>query len=162
MAVVIIPDNGHAIGLRGRGRPQADSDGVSAAAHGYSIHAIMTYREDMADEIIPGLENMRGTPSVCEFDADLKPFPDYFFVAAQGKSIRAIWRTWRIWPGLSSLTWRSRVARHWSTRSMPTSGRFRRSFRRGSWIFHPCHHDVPGGYGRGDHQPSRVLGEHGR
>ena len=36
-----------------------------AAAHGDSIRAIMTYREDMADEIIPGLDNMRGTPLVC-------------------------------------------------------------------------------------------------
>ena len=69
-----------------------------AAAHGDSIRAIMTYREDMADEIIPGLDNMRGTPLVREFDADLELFPDYLLVAAEGKSIRAIGRAWRIWP----------------------------------------------------------------
>ena len=47
--------------------------------------------------------------------------------------------TWRMLPMMSSLTWRSRVALHWSTSSMPTSSRFRMSFRRGSWQFHPCH-----------------------
>ena len=45
---------------------------------------------------------------------------------------------------LSSLTWRSRGVRLWSTRSRPTSGRFRRSFRRGSWKFHPCQQDLKG------------------
>ena len=45
----------------------------------------------------------------------------------------------------SPLAWRSRLRLHWSTGSMPTSSRFRMSFRRGSWQFHPCHRGVFGG-----------------
>ena len=46
---------------------------------------------------------------------------------------------------MSSLTWRSRTALHWSTSSMPTSSRFRMSFRRGSWQSHPCLREILGG-----------------
>ena len=36
----------------------------------------MKYLEDIADDVIPGLEIPIGTPLVYELDADLKPIPN--------------------------------------------------------------------------------------
>ena len=118
------------------------------AAHGNSIRAIVRYLEDIADDVIPGLEIPIDTPLVYEVKADLKPFPNEFFVAAHGNSIRAIVKYLEdiaddVIPGLEIPS-----GTPWSTSSMPPSSRFRMSFRRGSWQFHPCHHEVLGGYYR--------------
>ena len=82
---------------------------------------------------------------VYELDADFTPIPNEFFVAAHGISIRAIVEYLEdtagdVIPGLEIPSSTPR-----STISTPTSGRFRKGFRRGSWQFHPCHHEVLGG-----------------
>ena len=55
----------------------------------------MKHVEDIADNVIPGIEIPSGTPLVYELDADLKPIPNDCSVAAHGNSIRATmaWRS---------------------------------------------------------------------
>ena len=50
---------------------------IFVAAHGNSIRAIVKYLEDIADDVIPGLEIPRYS-MVYELDADLKPIPNEF------------------------------------------------------------------------------------
>merc|ERR1712183_1120286 len=52
-----------------------DGKTILVAAHGNSIRAIVKYIEDIADDVIPGLEIPTGTPLVYEFDADMNPIP---------------------------------------------------------------------------------------
>merc|ERR1712086_481865 len=54
---------------------------VFVAAHGNSIRAIVKYLEDIADDVIPGLEIPTGTPLVYELDKDLKPIASALAVA---------------------------------------------------------------------------------
>ena len=67
----------------------------------------MTYREDIADDVIPSTEILSGTPLVYELDSDLRPLPKVLFRCGSWRLRPCIVEYLEDLPVMSSLAWRS-------------------------------------------------------